>query len=220
MRIGLIGMSGAGKTSWARKLAAAGFEHIDCDRLIAVRLGIELNRSLATLQEVGEWLGFPYETGFHIREAHYMACEIAILQEIIDTLARTEDRRHNLVVDMSGSAIYAGEAMFLKLRSLMTIVYLAVTPALHTQMLKEYMTHPRPIIWNDLFQSKPGETHAHTLTRCFSELIMFRERQYEALCDLKLDYQLHHHPDLETEDFLRLIQGQVPASLLFGLPRP
>src|SRR5262245_38108066 len=220
MRIGLIGMSGAGKTSWARKLAAAGFEHIDCDRLIAVRLSAELNRSLATVDEVGEWLGFPYEAGFRIREAHYIACEIAVLQEVADKLAKREHHGQHLIIDMGGSAIYAGEAMLLKLRSLMTIIYLAITPDVHEQMLKEYMRHPRPIIWNDLFQSKPGETQAYTLARCFSELILFRERQYEAFCDLKFDYQLHHHPDLGTEDFLRFIRGQAPAAPLSGVSYP
>jgi shikimate kinase len=220
MRIGLIGMSGAGKTSWAMKLAAAGFEHIDCDRLIAVRLSAELNRSLATVDEVGEWLGFPYEAGFRTREAHYMACEIAVLQEVADKLAKREHQAQHIIVDMSGSAIYAGESMFLRLRSLMTVVYLAITPDVHKQMLKDYINHPRPIIWKGMFQRKPNETQASALARCFSQLIMFRERQYEAGCDLKLDYQLHHDPELETEDFLRLIQAHALGSPLFGVPEP
>ncbi len=59
MRIGLIGMSGAGKTSWARKLAAAGFEHIDCDQRIADRLSAEVNQPITTFQELGEWLRLP-----------------------------------------------------------------------------------------------------------------------------------------------------------------
>lgn len=205
MRIGLIGMSGAGKTSWATKLAAAGFEHIDCDRRIAVRLSAEVNQPITTFQELGEWLGFPYEPGFRAREARFMACEVAILQDIVDQLSQSADQTRDLVVDMGGSAIYTGESLFLQLRRLMTVVYLAITPDIHTQMLQEYMVRPRPIIWNGLFQRKPNETQTETLERCFSQLIIFRECQYEILCDVKIDYQLHHHPELETDDFLQLI---------------
>jgi shikimate kinase len=220
MRIGLIGMSGAGKTVWATKLAAAGFEHIDCDRLIAIRLGADLNRSLASLDEMGEWLGFPYQAGFRAREAQFLACELAVLQEVADSLSKTDHQLQNLVVDMGGSAIYAGKSMFLKLRRLMTIVYLAVAPDAHSQMLQEYMRRPRPIIWKNRFQSQPGETKDSTLARCFPQLIMFRERQYEAFCDLKLDYQLHHRPDLQVEDLLRLVQGQALLSPPAGVSQP
>jgi shikimate kinase len=205
MRIGLIGMSGAGKTSWATKLAAAGFEHIDCDRRIADRLSAEVNQPIATFQELGEWLGFPYEPGFRAREARFMACEVAVLQGIVDELASGADQADRLVVDMGGSAIYADEPLFLQLRHVMKIVYLAITPDIHTQMLQEYMIRPRPIIWNGLFQRRPNETQTETLERCFPQLIIFRERQYEALCDVKIDYEQHHHPDLGASDFLRLI---------------
>src|SRR5262245_4326769 len=106
MRIGLIGMSGAGKTSLALKLTAAGFEHIDCDRLIAARLSAALDRQLATVDDLGAWLGFPYEDGFRNKEARYMDCEIAVLREIADRLSRTSRHEQNMVVDMGGSAIY------------------------------------------------------------------------------------------------------------------
>jgi shikimate kinase len=212
MRIGLIGMSGAGKTSWATKLAAAGFEHIDCDRRIADRLSAEVNQPITTFQELGEWLAFPYEPGFRAREARFMACEVAILQDIVDQLSQSADQTRDLVVDMGGSAIYAGEPMFLQLRHLMTVVYLAITPAIHTQMLQEYMARPRPIIWNGLFQCNPYEIQTETLERCFSQLIIFRERQYEALCDVKIDYEQHHHPELDIDDFLRLINKKYPTA--------
>jgi shikimate kinase len=204
MQIGLIGMSGAGKTSWAMKLAAAGFEHIDCDRLIAAKLSAALDRSLATMDDLGAWLGFPYEAGFRDKEACYVGCEIAVLREIADMLDRRGDQ--NLVVDMGGSAIYAGKAMFLKLQRLMTVVYLAVPREAHERMLQEYLRRPRPLIWRGQFRSKHSETHAAALARCYPKLIAFRERRYEALCDLRLDYQLYQRSDLRAESFLRLIR--------------
>jgi shikimate kinase len=206
MRIGLIGMSGAGKSSWAMRLAAAGFEHIDCDRLIAAKLSAALDRPLTTLDDLGAWLGFPYEAGFRDKEARYLACEIAVLREIADLLTQEDAHAQNLVVDMGGSAIYAGKARFLQLRRLMTVVYLAVPREAHARMLQEYLRRPRPIIWRGRFRSRRSETHAAALERCYPKLIAFRERWYEALCDLRLDYQLHQRSDLGVESFLRLVR--------------
>jgi shikimate kinase len=206
MRIGLIGMSGAGKTSWALKLAAAGFEHIDCDRLIAARLSAALDRPLATVDDLGAWLGFPYEAGFREKEARYIACEIAVLREIADELARTSGPEQNLVVDMGGSAIYAGKARLLKLRRLMRVIYLAVPREAHARMLQEYLRRPRPIIWRGRFRARRGETHTAALARCYPKLIAFRERRYEALCDLRLGSQLHQRADFEVASFLRLVR--------------
>ena len=206
MRIGLIGMSGAGKTSLALKLAAAGFEHIDCDRLIAARLGAALDRPLATVDDLGAWLGFPYEAGFRDKEARYIGCEIAVLREIADRLSRTSDHEHSVVVDMGGSAIYIGKARFLKLRRLMTVVYLAVPRQAHERMLQEYLRRPRPIIWRGRFRPMRDEAHAAALARCYPKLIAFRERRYEALSDLRLDSQLHTRSEYGVEYVLRLVQ--------------
>jgi shikimate kinase len=206
MRIGLIGMSGAGKTSLALKLAAAGYEHVDCDRLIATRLSTALDRPLATVDDLGGWLGFPYEAGFREKESRYIACEVAVLREVADRLARTSSQQQNVVVDMGGSAIYVGRARFLKLRRLMTVVYLAVPREAHARMLQEYLRRPRPIIWRGRFRSKRGESHAAALARCFPQLIAFRERRYQALCDLQLESQPHQYADLQAESFLRLVQ--------------
>jgi shikimate kinase len=205
MRIGLIGMSGAGKTSWALKLAAAGFHHIDCDQQIAAKLSAALDIPLTTMDDLGVWLGYPYEAGFRDREARFLACEIAVLSEIADLLAQRGGHTQNLVVDMGGSAIYAGKARFLQLRQLMTVVYLAVPREAHTRMLHEYLRRPRPLIWRGQFRSKRNEPHSAALARCYPKLIAFRERRYEALCDLRLDYQLHQRADLRAEYFLRLI---------------
>jgi shikimate kinase len=206
MRIGLIGMSGAGKTSLALKLAAAGFEHIDCDRLIAARLSTTLDRPLATLDELGAWLGFPYEADFRVKEARYIDCEIAVLGEVAERLADVNGHKQNMVVDMGGSAIYIGKARFLKLRRFMTVLYLAVPRQAHQRMLQEYLRRPRPIIWRGRFRPMRGEAHAAALARCYPKLIAFRERRYEALSDLRLESRLHQRSGLEVESVLGLVR--------------
>jgi shikimate kinase len=206
MQIGLIGMSGAGKTSLALKLAAAGFEHIDCDRLIAAKLSAELDQPLVTVDDLGAWLGFPFEAGFRDKEARYLECEIAVLREIADRLAHANGHEQNLVIDMSGSAIYIGKARFFKLRRLMTVVYLAVPREAHARMLQEYLRRPRPLIWRGHFRPVPGETQAAAFARCYPNLIAFRERRYEAFSDLQLDLQPHQRSELGVESFLRFVR--------------
>ncbi|HET9221189.1 MAG TPA: hypothetical protein VFO07_01730, partial [Roseiflexaceae bacterium] len=115
----------------------------------------------------------------------------------------------NLVVDMGGSAIYIGKARFLKLRRLMTVVYLAVPRQAHQRMLREYLRRPRPIIWRGRFRPVRGEAHAAALARCYPKLIAFRERRYEALSDLRLDSPRRRRSDLEVESFLRLVREAI-----------
>lgn len=203
MQIGLIGMSGVGKTTWAKRLAKAGFDCIHCDDRIADKLQAELGLTNATLRQMGDWLGFPYEAQYAEREKLYLDAESQVLQAILDDLSQGHDPTQNLVVDMGGSAIYAGEQMFTQLRQLMPVVYLEVCPKMQTTMLNEYLQHPRPLIYHGLFQKQDNETNEAALARCYAQLISFREKRYEEFCDVKLNYDTHHNAQLTVEDFLR-----------------
>lgn len=55
--LGLLGMSGAGKSYWSKKLADGGWQWIDWDDLIYKRLGKELNCTFADKYEPGKWAG-------------------------------------------------------------------------------------------------------------------------------------------------------------------
>lgn len=204
MRIGLIGMSGAGKTMLAQRLATEGYAHIDCDRLIAQQLEVTLQQSLPTFHSLGAWLDMPYTAGFAEREAQFMAYETEVMRSISQHLDQTDTE--DLVVDMGGSSIYIEPAVLERLCQQLTIVYLAVSPQAHQAMLDEYLQRPRPIVWNGMYQRQPGETEIDALARCFPKLIATREQRYQALADYTIDYhQTYAHQPLHV--FFNLIQG-------------
>jgi shikimate kinase len=206
MRLGLIGMSEVGKTHWAGQLAAAGYRCIHCDDLIARKLRPDSDVTL-TLHDLGAWMGFPYEARYPAREAQYVACEIAVLHDILDGLAGDAFPEEDLVVDMGGSAIYAGADLFRELRRYLTIVYLALTPEAQEQLLRAYLRQPRPLIWRGVFPRDGAIPYPETLGDEYRRLIAFREKMYLAFCDVRIDYDVHRQVGLPVSAFLEQIRG-------------
>ena len=73
MRLSLIGMSGSGKSYWTKKFAKHGFGTFHCDDLIKGKLSDQLIQTDGTMLSVGEWMGFPFDTGYRRREMRYLA---------------------------------------------------------------------------------------------------------------------------------------------------
>ena len=142
MHLSLIGMSGSGKSHWSEKLAELGFRRFCCDDLIADKLAAELGRSDGTAMNLGEWMGFPYETRYRERESKYLSCEIAVLGEILDYLS-VINSEEKVVVDTTGSVIYAGENILKRLSSTTTVVHLPTPPEVKERMLQVYVNQAR-----------------------------------------------------------------------------
>lgn len=198
----LIGMSGVGKSTWARRLAADGFEHFDCDEEIAKLLqqrGLLDPRHGDPMQQMGLWLGLPERAGFAEREAIYLAREGEVLEMALRRISQPCARP--LVIDTSGSAIYLGEALFDRLRRHARIIYLAVSAAQRDAMLANYLADPRPVLWQGCFQPLAGEERLASYRRCYRDLLNDRERRYTALCDLTLPMS-ELPPDLSAAEFL------------------
>ncbi len=203
-----IGMSGVGKTLWSTRLTRRGFTHVDCDALIAARLRAQYAIQVVTMRSMGAWLGLPDTPTFVEREALFLRVEAEILQDVLHRLRATGPEA-DIVVDPGGSAIYAGPALWTPLREIATIVYLAVTEADHARMLATYLAHPRPVVWNGLFQPHPDEDRAATFARCYTQLICTREALYETWCDLKLLPGDYRRTGLTSATFLRMLQERV-----------
>lgn len=203
MLITLIGMSNIGKSYWSNQLTTLGFERFDCDTKIANKLSQQLREPTLSLQTIGNWLGLPDTANFKEREAQYLACEAEVMQEAIEYSMENRDR--NLVIDTGGSAIYIGEEVFTQLRAFGEIVYLTIPAEVHQTMLQDYLNRPKPLIWNGMFQPMPNENRHKTFSRCYSQLIAQRDRLYEKVCTLKLDYQFYRQPGLTAENFLQYI---------------
>jgi len=204
--IALIGMSGAGKSSWASRLAAAGFTWLHCDQLIAEKLRANFDVGGGSVYDLGHWMGFPYEARYAEHEAVYLASETAVLSTIVEGIAQGRYTSTNLIVDLTGSAIYIDSEVLSRVRQSATIVYLAVSPKLHNQMVQDYIANPRPIIWHGLYRPLPHEAPAAALARCYRDLLADRERLYTELSHLTIADALHRSPEFDVGAFLQYVE--------------
>lgn len=185
MRLALIGMSGSGKTFWTKKLAEKGSPAVFCDDKIEHRLAPRLGPGgYSGINGVAAWMGWPDSPAYAEREAEYLAEESHTLDEVLNELE--EKREKPLVLDTTGSVIYAGNHLLMRLRRQMTIVYLAVTEQERHLLIERYLNDPKPVLWRGAFQAKSGETPRETVARCYPALIEARRRSYEALAHCTL----------------------------------
>lgn len=185
LRLALIGMSGAGKTFWAKRLAESGRPSISCDDRIEQRLAPRLaGGGFAGINGVAAWMGWPDSAAYAGREADYLAAEIHALDEILTVLEKNP--LQELVLDTTGSVIYAGNNLLMRLRRQMTVVYLAASESEQQLLIERYLTDPKPVLWRGAFQPRPGEAPRETVARCYPALIAARRRSYEALAHCTL----------------------------------
>src|SRR5580704_3841873 len=138
VRIALVGMSGSGKTFWAKRLAASGHPSISCDDGIEERLREHLAADGHTgINGVAAWMGWPDSATYAQREADYLAAEIAGLNELLNDLER--DPRRELILDTTGSVIYTGNNVLMRLRRQMTVVYLAASAEEQQLLIERYL---------------------------------------------------------------------------------
>jgi len=185
LRLALIGMSGSGKSHWAKNLAALGCPTVCCDDQIEARLAPVLNSGGYTgINGVAAWMGWPDSPSYREREAQYLTEEIAVLDEVLSGLEK--DSRRELVLDTTGSVISTGNHTLHRLRRQMTVVYLAASPDEIQLLIQRYLQDPKPVLWQGAFQPLPGETPHQTVVRCYPVLIAARRRSYEAIAHLTL----------------------------------
>jgi shikimate kinase len=180
LRIALIGMSGAGKTFWTKRLAARGRLSVSCDDRIEERLKSRLAAGgHAGINGVAAWMGWPDSATYAQRENDYLTEEISVLDEVLTQLEG--DRARDLILDTTGSVIYTGNNVLMRLRRQMTVVYLAASVEEQQLLIERYLTDPKPVLWRGAFQPKKGEAPRETVARCYPALIAARRQSYEAL---------------------------------------
>jgi hypothetical protein len=207
LRLALIGMSGTGKTFWSKRLAQSGHPAFCCDDHIEQRLRPRLDAGAHTgIHGLASWMGWPDSPTYAQREADYLTEEIATLGEVLTELGR--DPQRELILDTTGSVIYAGNHLLLRLRRQMTIVYLAASAAEQRLLVERYLNDPKPVLWRGAFQPKAGETPRETVARCYPVLIEARRRSYEALAHRTLPIAALRHGNIDAEGFLNEIQAR------------
>ena len=207
LRLALIGMSGSGKTFWAKKLAEKGARAIFCDDEIEQRLAPRLGPGrYSGINGVAAWMGWPDSPTYAEREAEYLAEEIHALDEVLQELE--EKRDSSLVLDTTGSVIYAGNHLLMRLRRQMTIVYLAATEQERQLLIERYLNDPKPVLWRGAFQPKNGETPRETVARCYPALMEGRRRSYEALAHCTVQVAALRDGTMDADGFLKMIDSK------------
>jgi len=176
--ISLIGMSGIGKTTRAKRLKKFGFKHICCDDLIAKGLGFKKTLNVA------KWMGQPYSKNYAQREKKYLQ------QEEMVTKKSLQNVNQNTILDTTGSVIYLSQKTKSLLKKSTLIVYLQENQALRDQLFKIYITDPKPVVWDSKFNIKKNESQKEALARCYNQLIKSRSLKYQRLANIILPSKL------------------------------
>jgi len=210
LRLALIGMSGAGKTFWTKKLAAGGLPAISCDDQIEQRLASRLVAGgYAGINGVAAWMGWPDSPAYAAREADYLAEEIHTLDEILQRLEKNPE--NSLVLDTTGSVIYTGNHLLMRLRRQMTVVYLAASPQEQQLLIERYLSDPKPVLWRGAFRPKAGESPRETVARCYPILIAARRQSYEALAHCTLQVAVLRDAELDAQAFLSKVYRELES---------
>jgi shikimate kinase len=205
LRLALIGMSGTGKTFWSNQLAKYGCSAISCDEQIERRLGRRLAEGgYAGVGGVAAWMGWPDRPTYREREAEYLSAEIQVLDQVLTSLERDPSR--SLILDTTGSVIYAGNNLLYRLRKQMKVVYLAARDAEHQLLIERYLEDPKPVLWRRAYVSRNGETPRETVLRCYPALIESRRRSYEALAHVTLPLEQLRGAAADAGKFLALVE--------------
>ncbi|HTG27241.1 MAG TPA: hypothetical protein VK818_03370 [Methylomirabilota bacterium] len=223
-RLALVGMSGSGKSFWTKKLAAAGWRSVCCDDLIEQRLAPRLALGgYSGINGVAAWMGWPNSVTYGQREAEYLAEEIGVMDEFLSKLEREtsglgkDSSSTPIVLDTTGSVIYAQNNILMRLRRQMTVVHLANTEDEQRILVERYLNDPKPVLWRGTFHVKDQETPRETVARCYPLLIAARRKSYETLAHRAVqvsELRARHASDSENnaadvDRFLQKIREQV-----------
>lgn len=199
MHLLLIGMSNIGKSHWSKKLAdQAGYTRLECDALVEAKLEPELKRlGYMGITDVARWMGQPYEPQYSETSQKYMACETAVMQEIVELL-RKAPTSCRYVVDTTGSVIYIDKKILEDLKALTRVIYFEASAAHVNEMFQRYIAKPKPVIWDHQYQPSPQESSEESLKRCYPQLLKSRAVQYSLLADITLPFEEHKKPEADV----------------------
>jgi len=200
-------MSGAGKSHWAQKLAAAGFRVISIDDRIEKKLAPELaaggHRGIGG---VAAWMGWPDEPAYREREKKYFECEVKSMGEALDEIQAAGEE--GTILDTTGSVVYTGEEICRRMQSLTTVVYLEASPAEEDLLIARYLSDTKPVLWGEQFVRRPGESTQDAIARCYPQLISHRKKLYARYAHRIVLMKLLRNVHPDARGFLELLEGQ------------
>ena len=214
MVITLIGLSGCGKSTLASRLAAEkDWMSVCCDDLIEKQMEAEATRASVSsapaiagnIAGVAGWLGQPYDDGYKDRQKKYFKAENEVTKALI-ALAKHTAVEENLVIDTSGSVIYVDESILSELGRHSVFVYLRLPATDLPAMFAQYLKDPKPVIWQNAFQAKPGESNRAALERCYPLLVEQRLKLYERYADFTIPVSVAKREELNPDSLYKFLK--------------
>jgi shikimate kinase len=200
-------MSGAGKSHWSQKLAGAGLRVISIDDRIEKNLAPELAEGgYRGIGGVAAWMGWPDLPSYRDRAQRYLECEVESMGEALDEIEACHDE--GILLDTTGSVAYTGEDIRRRLQALTTVVYLAVPLAEEETLIARYLSDPKPVLWGDQFEQRPGESAEQAVARSYPQLIAHRKKLYEGYAHRVISLARLAGLKLDARSFLELVDAQ------------
>jgi shikimate kinase len=207
IKLSLIGMSGAGKSHWAQKLAGAGFRVISIDDRIEKKLASDLAAGgFRGIGGVAAWMGWPDQPAYREREKQYLECEIKSMDEALNEIQAAG--HEGIVLDSTGSVVYTGEEICCRMQSLTTVVYLETSHAEEELLIARYLSDPKPVLWGDRFVQPAGQSAHDAIARSYPELIAHRRELYERYAHRTVSMDRLWNANLSARGFLELVERQ------------
>ena len=207
MRLSLIGMSGAGKSYWAKRMQSQGYRSIICDNLIAEQLGPLISSSEKSTLGLAAWMGKPDQPGYKEAQAKYLELETKVVTQICDELEQSSESDDKVIIDTTGSLIYLEPQLIKRIKTLSFLVYLRLDENSSQSHYQIFVDDPKPVIWGKHYFPEPGENPEASLRRCYPELLSFRDQEYHRIADCTLEYSFHHAPETCPSEMLDAIQN-------------
>jgi shikimate kinase len=205
----IIGMSNSGKSYWSSKLAEEmGFVRYCVDDMIEEKLAPYLiDNGYKGIADVSKWMGQPYEERYGQNSDKYLQFEEETMNQILDKLAI--NIQSDVVIDTTGSVIYTSESILSKIKNQSKVVYLETPAEIVDEMLEKYLKEPKPVFWGKSFDKKEEETNLEALSRCYPELLKFRQARYKVIADITIDYFTLRAENFDLDQFLKTIQNEI-----------
>lgn len=199
LRLAFVGMSNVGKSRRAEALARdCGFFHHNVDTHIAHDLGLK------SVQEIGEWLGYPNTEGYAQREKQYLD-----LEHKHTNLGTLDTGGKNLVFDTTGSVVYLPDETIAWLRDNTLIVYLSVDDTDMEEMMERFFANIKPLVWGDKFSKKEGQQVGEAIRDSYPLLLQYRAEKYTTLSHLTISASLFWNAS--GQETLNIIKQNLPV---------
>jgi shikimate kinase len=207
IKFSFIGMSGAGKSHWAQKLAVAGFRVIRVDDRIEEKLAPELAAGgYRGIGGVAAWMGWPDQPTYREREQKYLAREVESMNEALDEMEASGEE--GIILDTTGSVVYTGDEICRRMKNLTTVVYLEAPEAEEKILIARYLSDPKPVLWGDQFVPRPGESAKDAVARCYPQLIAHRKKLYEKYAHRIVSIERLRKTNPDARGFLEYLDAQ------------